>query len=38
MKNKVCSCCKNEIFTKSIKADELYVICLESYNRVYLSK
>ena len=32
MKNKVCSCCKNEIFAKSIKADELYVICLESYD------
>lgn len=32
MKNKVCSCCKNEIFAKSINADELYVICLESYD------
>ena len=32
MKNKVCSCCKNEIIAKSIKADELYVICLESYD------
>ena len=32
MKNKVCSCCKNEIVAKSIKADELYVICLESYD------
>lgn len=32
MKNKVCSCCKNEIIAKSIKADELYVICIESYN------
>lgn len=32
MKNKVCSCCKNEIISKSIKADELYVICLESYD------
>jgi hypothetical protein len=32
MKNKVCSCCKNEIIAKSIKADELYIICLESYD------
>lgn len=32
MENKVCSCCKNEIIAKSIKADELYVICTESYN------
>ena len=32
MKNKVCSCCKNEIVAKSIKANELYVICLESYD------
>lgn len=32
MKNKVCSCCKNEIFAKSIKANELYVICLEWYD------
>ena len=32
MKNKVCSCCKNEIFAKSVKADELYVICLEWYD------
>jgi hypothetical protein len=28
----ICSCCKTEITYKSIKADELYVICLESYN------
>ena len=32
MKNKICSCCKNEIFANSVNADELYVICLESYN------
>ena len=32
MGNKICSCCKNEIIAKSIKADELYVICLESYD------
>ena len=32
MKNKVCSCCKNEIFANSINADELYIICIESYN------
>ena len=32
MKNKVCSCCKNEIFTNLINADELYVICTEWYN------
>ena len=32
MENKVCSCCKNEIIAKSIKADELYVICLEWYD------
>lgn len=32
MKNKVCSCCKNEIIAKSIKANELYVICLEWYD------
>lgn len=32
MKDKVCSCCKNEIFAKSINADELYVICLEWYD------
>lgn len=32
MKNKICSCCKNEIFANSINADELYVICLESYD------
>ena len=32
MKTKVCSCCKNEIIAKSVKADELYVICLESYD------
>lgn len=32
MKNKVCSCCKNEIVAKSVKANELYVICLESYD------
>lgn len=32
MKYKVCSCCKNEIITKSIKANELYVICLEWYD------
>lgn len=32
MEKKVCSCCKNEIFANTIKADELYVICLESYD------
>ena len=32
MKNKVCSCCKNEIIANSVKADELYVICLEQYD------
>ena len=32
MKNKICSCCKNEIFANSVKANELYVLCLESYN------
>lgn len=32
MKDKVCSCCKNEIFANSINADELYVICLEWYD------
>lgn len=32
MKNKVCSCCKNEIFANSINANELYVICLEQYD------
>ena len=32
MKNKVCSCCKTEIIAKSIKAIDLYVICLESYD------
>ena len=32
MKNKVCSCCKNEIFANSINADELYVLCLEWYD------
>ena len=32
MKNKVCSCCKNEIIAESIKANELYVICLEWYD------
>ena len=32
MKNKVCSCCKNEISANSINADELYVICLEWYD------
>ena len=32
MKNKICSCCKNEIFANSVNADELYVLCLESYN------
>lgn len=32
MENKVCSCCKNGIIAKSIKADELYIIRLESYN------
>lgn len=31
MKNKVCPCCKTEINAKSIKADELYVLCIESY-------
>ena len=28
----ICSCCKTEITNKSIKADELYVICLELYD------
>ena len=32
MEKKVCSCCKNEIFANSVNADELYVLCLESYN------
>lgn len=32
MENKVCSCCKNGIIAKSIKADELYIIRLESYD------
>jgi hypothetical protein len=32
MKNKVCSCCKNVTFANSVNADELYVICVESYN------
>lgn len=32
MKNKVCSCCKNEIIAKSINADELYVIRTEWYD------
>jgi hypothetical protein len=32
MENKVCSCCKTEIIDKSIKADELYIIRIESYN------
>ena len=32
MKNKVCSCCKNEIFANSVNADELYVLCLEWYD------
>jgi hypothetical protein len=32
MKNKVCSCCKNEIIGNSVNANELYVICLESYD------
>lgn len=32
MENKVCSCCKNEIIAKSIKDDELYVICTEWYD------
>lgn len=32
MNNKVCSCCKNEIFANSINADELYVLCLEWYD------
>ena len=32
MKNKICSCCKNEIFSNSVNANELYVICLESYD------
>jgi len=32
MENKVCSCCKNEIFFNSINADELYVLCLEWYD------
>lgn len=32
MENKVCSCCKNEIFFNSVNADELYVIRTEWYN------
>lgn len=32
MKSKVCSCCKNVMFANSINADELYVLCVESYN------
>ena len=32
MKNKICSCCKNEIFANSVNADELYVLCLEWYD------
>lgn len=32
MENKVCSCCKNEIFANSVKADELYIIRIESYD------
>lgn len=32
MKNKVCACCKNEIFANSINADELYVIRTEWYD------
>ena len=28
----ICSCCNTEITNKSIKADELYVICLELYD------
>ena len=32
MKNKVCTCCKNEIFANSVNADEFYVICLEWYD------
>lgn len=32
MENKVCSCCKNEIIAKSIKANELYVIRTELYD------
>lgn len=32
MENKVCSCCKNEIIAKLIKAIDLYVICLEWYD------
>lgn len=32
MENKICSCCKNEISANSVNADELYVICIESYN------
>lgn len=32
MENKVCSCCKNEIIAKSVKANELYVIREEWYN------
>lgn len=31
MENKVCSCCKNEIVANSINANELYVLCVESY-------
>lgn len=32
MENKVCSCCKNKIVAKSIKADEIYVIREEWYD------
>lgn len=32
MENKVCSCCKNEIFGNSVNADELYVIRTEWYD------
>lgn len=32
MKNKICSCCKNEIVANSINANELYVLCVESYD------
>jgi hypothetical protein len=32
MKDKVCACCKNEIFANSINSDELYVIRTEWYD------
>lgn len=32
MKNKVCSCCKNKIDMNSVKAGDLYLICVEFYD------